>query len=188
MDSGTIWAIGLVALAVMISCGILARALHGVPEGWAIFGAVISAVGVVVSIAGLIIQHADAIRPSPGAEVQSTPSATSVTSASTGVAPSPGVTSLPANSPLRKRILAMDQVCADLGLSLHAWLPGQTSAISITGRIILAAGAAYTWSCTKNGPKLTRKQITQGCQIWYPDTKAYTWDSSNAYSWVCIKS
>jgi hypothetical protein len=90
------------------------------------------------------------------------------------------------NSPMRKKILSMDQVCGDLGLSQHAWLPGQASAQNITGRVILASGAAYTWSCSESGPKLTREQLTQGCQIWYLGTHAYTWDPNNAYSWVCI--
>jgi hypothetical protein len=100
--------------------------------------------------------------------------------------PFPGTTSLPTTSPLRQQILGMDQVCGDLGLSEHAWLPGQTSPTNITGRVILAPGAAYTWSCTENGPKLTRSQLTQGCQIWYSGTTAYTWDPNNAYAWVCI--
>jgi len=107
-------------------------------------------------------------------------------SQNTEAVPSSGVTSLPLSSSLRKQRVGMDQVCADFGLSQHAWLPGQVSATNLSGRVIYAQGAAYTWSCTKNGPKLTRDDITRGCQIWYPGTTAYTWDPNNAYSWVCV--
>ena len=80
----------------------------------------------------------------------------------------------------------MDNVCGDLGRSQYAWLPGQTAQRIYTGRVIFAPGAAYTWSCSKDGTKLTRDQITEGCHIWYPGTTAYTFDPNNAYSWVCI--
>jgi|SRR5580692_4326163 hypothetical protein len=99
---------------------------------------------------------------------------------------SPFTTSLPADSPLRKHILDIDQLCAALGISDHAWLPGQTSATDINHRVIVATDAAYTWSCSMNGETLTHEQLNRGCQTRYPGTQAYTMDPNNAYSWICI--
>jgi hypothetical protein len=98
-------------------------------------------------------------------------------------APSASASSVPSAT---NNILDMDEVCGYLGLSSNAWLPGQQSATDLTGRIIYAPNAAYTWSCTQDGPKLTQQQITQGCQIWYPGTTAYAQDPNNAYSWTCV--
>jgi hypothetical protein len=189
MPSGTIWAIVAIACIFTLIFSFLAIALQGVAERWAILGVIASVLGIVVGIAIAIIQHPNAINSQPSASSQSasppsTPSPPQ--SGQTEAAPSPGVTSLPASSPLRKQILGMDQVCGELGLSQHAWLPGQSSPTDLSGRVILAPDAAYTWSCTENGPKLTRDDMTRGCQIWYPGTKAYTLDPNDAYSWVCI--
>jgi eukaryotic-like serine/threonine-protein kinase len=120
--------------------------------------------------------------PSPSPSASSLPSP----SASPSSELPPGVISLPAGSPFRKNILDMDEVCSHLGLSQYAWLPGQVSATNISGRVIIGPGAAYTWSCSENGPVLTRDDITNGCQIWYPGTTAYTTDPNNAYAWVCV--
>lgn len=189
MSSGTIWAIVAIAGIFTLFFSLLAIALQGVAERWAILGVIASALGVMVGIAIPVIQHSSAVNSQPSASSQSAnPPSTlsSPQSQQAEAAPSPGVTSLPASSPLRKQILGMDQVCGDFGLSQHAWLPGQSSPIDLSGRVILAPNAAYTWSCTENGPKLTRDDISRGCQIWYPGTKAYTWDPNDAYSWVCI--
>ncbi len=190
MFSGTISAIIWTAVILFVIFGLLAIALDGKPERWAILGTVASVLAIVVSIAVAIIQDSREIHGNPSAgdrqsaNLPSGPSARHSKQAEP--APSPGVTSLPADSKLRKQIPGMDQICGDLGLSQHAWLPGQTSATNLSGRVIFAPGAAYTWSCTKNRPKLTRRDITHGCQIWYPGAKAYTWDPNSAYSWVCI--
>jgi hypothetical protein len=115
--------------------------------------------------------------PSP-AQAQGTsnaPPQTHVPSASASPVPS-----------VSNNILDMDEVCGYLGLSSNAWLPGQQSATDLTGRIIYAPNAAYTWSCSQDGPKLTQQQITQGCQIWYPGTTAYAQDPNDAYSWTCV--
>jgi hypothetical protein len=177
MTGGLIWTVVVVALVAFVACGVLAAALRGAAERWAIIGAILSAVSIVVAIAIARYQHPDNTSYSPSSEA--TPSRPYAS-------PSPGVTSLPAGSPLRKQILDMDQVCGHLGLSQHAWLPGQASVDDLSGRVILGSNAAYTWSCTENGPKLTRDNITQGCKIWYPGTTAYTLDPNDAYSWIYI--
>jgi hypothetical protein len=188
MSGRTIWEIAAIALLFALVFGLLAFVLHWMAERWAILSFIASVVAIVVTIAIAITQSSTAINSRSSANVHSVgpPSTLSPPQYQQKAAPSPGATSLPINSPLRKQILGIDQVCGDLGLSQHAWLPGQSSAIDLAGRVILAPDAAYTWSCTKNGPKLTRDDITRGCQIWYPGTKAFTWDPNNAYSWVCI--
>lgn len=80
----------------------------------------------------------------------------------------------------------MDDVCGELGYAPDAWLPGQTQANNIGGRVLHAPGAAYTWSCGKGGPTLSRDDVTKGCQMFKPGTKAYTYDPNYAYSWVCM--
>jgi hypothetical protein len=100
----------------------------------------------------------------------------------------PGVTRLAADSPLRDRVLIIDTLCERLGYpSNSGWLPGQTAPGDYSGRILSAPGAAYTWSCGSNGDKLTRDQLTVGCQQQYgnPNSAAYTFDPDYAYSWVC---
>lgn len=196
MFSGTVWAIVIVGLILAFAFTILAIALHRVAERWAILGAVASVVGAVASVLAIAVSIGIAtIQYSGGVNSQSSTSGQTANSApaipapqsqQAEAVPSPGVTSLSSNSPLRKQIPGMDQICGDLGLSQHAWLPGQTSATDLSSRVIFAPGAAYTWSCTESGSKLTRDNITRGCQIWYPGTKAYTWDPNSAYSWVCI--
>jgi hypothetical protein len=155
---------------IIISFVIIGLALRGSHELWAILGTIASILAIIVNI---VIASPQLVLPVPP-------------SRQAKAAPSPGVTSLPPSSPLRKRGPSIDELCGDLGLSQHAWLPGQTAATNLSGRVIWAPGAAYTWSCNKNGPKLRRDVITHGCYLLYPGTKAYTWDPNNAYSWVCI--
>jgi hypothetical protein len=179
MDKGLIWTAAVAFIVSSITCGVLALALRGVAERWAIIGVIVSIAGIVVAITLAGLPHSDGInsQKTSGEPTPYLPSGS----------PTPGVTSLPAGSPLRKQTLDMDQVCNDFGLSQHAWLPGQTSATNLTGRAIIAPNAAYTWSCNKNGRVLTRDEITLGCQISYPGTNAYTLDPNDAYSWICIK-
>jgi hypothetical protein len=151
----------------------------------------IAIVGVIIAVLAWQFPKRTA-SPGPG-----TPPATGVAgpgggvSAPTSSAPastaSPG-TSTAATPPAsfdENNILDMDEVCSYLGMSSNAWLPGQQAAGDLTGRVIYAPNAAYTWSCSQNGPILTRSQITQGCQIWYPGTTAYAQDANDAYSWIC---
>jgi hypothetical protein len=100
--------------------------------------------------------------------------------------PSPFVTKLPPNSPFRLQNPIMDQLCQSLGISRHAWLPGQESTTDYSGRVLTAANAAFTWSCSKDGPRITRVEVSGECQLQYPKTAAYTLDPDYAYSWVCI--
>lgn len=179
METGLIWTVALVTVISFVICGILAIALHGVAERWAIIGVIASIAGIVVAVATAVGQHTAGTNSNNASSDHSS-------SPPSAPPPSPGVTSLPATSPLRTRILDMDEVCSNLGLSQHAWLPGQDSATNISGRAILESGAAYAWSCTRSGPRLTRDDITHGCQIWYPGATAYTLDPDDAYSWVCI--
>ncbi|MEV3908677.1 J domain-containing protein [Streptomyces canus] len=65
------------------------------------------------------------------------------------------------------------------------WLPGQHSATDLTGRRIHAPRAAFTWSCGRNGPKLTQKDFDTACQDQYPRTTAEPGDRNDAYSWMC---
>ncbi|NEA65377.1 J domain-containing protein [Streptomyces sp. SID12488] len=65
------------------------------------------------------------------------------------------------------------------------WLPGQRSATDLTGRRIHAPRAAFTWSCGRNGPKLTQKDFDTACQDQYPRTTAEPGDRNDAYSWMC---
>jgi hypothetical protein len=178
MDKGAAWTATVVSLVSFAVCGFLALALRGTAERWAIIGVIVSIVGIVVAITTAEAPHSDDAnsQQAPGALNPYIPSAS----------PTPGVTSLPVESRLRNQILDMDEVCSDFGLSQHAWLPGQVSATGLTGRVIIARNAAYTWSCSKDGPVLTRDDITRGCQIWYAGTSAYTLDPNDAYSWVCI--
>jgi hypothetical protein len=179
MNDATLVMIAVVLAIASVAFALGARALKGQAERWAILGAVLTLVGTAISIIGILIQHSDAIHyGNPGA------------AQSVGSAPlssySSSVISLATNSPLRKRIPSMDDICGDLGQSRHAWLPGQKSPTNYTGRVIFAPNAAFTWSCTEGGPKLSPADITRGCQIWYSGSKARTWDRNNAYSWVCI--
>jgi hypothetical protein len=188
MTSAVVETIVVVAIMLAVLFGVLAVVLHGVAERWAIIGVVASIIGIIVGIDGAIVQHSDDVHGGDSVVVQS-PHVPAVPSGPRSPHPSPvpsaGATSLPGNSPLRKNILDMDKVCGDLRISRHAWLPGQSFATKVSGRVIVAPGAAYTWSCLKNGSYLTRKEITHGCQIWYPGTVAYTWNPNNAYSWIC---
>jgi hypothetical protein len=190
MFNGATLAIIWTAVILFFIFGFLAIVLRGTPERWAILGTIASVLAIVVSIAIAIIQDSKEMHGKPSAgdsqSAKSPPGPPALHSQQAKPAPSPGVTSLPAGSRLRRNILSMDQVCSNLGLSQHAWLPGQATSTNLSGRVIAGSGAAYTWSCTKNGPKLSRNDITRGCQIWYPGTRAYTWDPNNAYSWVCI--
>lgn len=88
----------------------------------------------------------------------------------------------------------MDGLCFQLGRGFHAWLPGQTEAWDGTkeGAAVLAArkirapGAAYTWSCTRDGEALTPADLTYSCATYYGDNYlAAVVDPDNAYSWVC---
>jgi hypothetical protein len=151
-----------------------AVALRGQAERWAILGLIVALLALFASIAGIVIQHEDAGRGRFGAAVQPNSTIPPGPTGSTGNPPLtqyPGVTSLPPDSPLRKKILSMDDVCGELGYSPHAWLPGQTVRDDYSGRVLHAPGAAFTWSCEKDGIRLTRDQITRGCQIWYSGTK-----------------
>jgi len=176
-------------LAIAAFFGALIFLLTGAKKKWEIFGAVISVITLMVSVAGILIQHSDSTHaniPSAGQPSRNSKAAGIPNAEHANPLPSSEVTTFPADSPSRKKILDMDEVCGSLGISQHAWLPGQSSALNIADRVILAPGTAYSWSCQHNGPKLTRAQITHGCQIWYPGTGAFTWDPNNAYSWVCI--
>jgi hypothetical protein len=103
-----------------------------------------------------------------------------------GAGASPFMTFLPADSPLRKQILDIDRLCAALGISDHAWLPGQRSANDINHRTIVAAGAAYTWSCSMNGRTLIHEQLNRGCRFSILVLKPIQWIQNDAYSWICI--
>jgi hypothetical protein len=189
MARDIIWGLAATAAVLIVIFGGLALALHGRAEKWAILGVCASVMGLMVGIGGIIVPYFQKTHTGKAPAAVSSHGSGSLGMPEAGQAnpiPSPAVTSLPYNSSLRKKILDMNEVCGDLGVSQHAWLPGQSSAQDIAGRVILAPGAAYTWSCEENGSRLTRAQITQGCQIWYPGTQAFTWDPNNAYSWVCI--
>src|SRR5260370_21455465 len=190
MNSAALVTITIFSVIVGIVLILVAVAVKGRDERWAILGAAISFAGTVVSIVGIVIQHSDAIHFGNLAPTQSASSSlysTRPSSAGSHSLPySSSTISLASNSPLRKRIPSMDDICGDLGQSNSAWLPGQASPTNYTGRVIFAPGAAFTWSCTEGGPKLTPAEITRGCQIWYPGSEARTWDPNNAYSWVCI--
>ena len=81
----------------------------------------------------------------------------------------------------------MEQVCQSLGYQPDAWVPGQTAPHSLDGRILYAPNQAYNWTCgAANSPRLTREQLTKGCQIWKTGSTAYTTDPNYAYSWVCL--
>jgi|SRR5579859_881250 len=190
MNSAALLTITTFSAIAFIVLVLTAVALKGQAERWAILGAVIAFAGTIVSIVGIVIQHNDAIHygnlahthPASSSSFSTRPSSTG----SHSLPNSSSSVSLAPNSPLRKRIPSMDDICGDLGQSNRAWLPGQTSPKNYAGRVIFAPGAAFTWSCTEGGPKLTPADITRGCQIWYPGSKARTWDPNNAYSWVCI--
>lgn len=188
MTTHTILIAFWVTLVLLVIFVVLATVLQGSPERWAIVCAIFTALGVIVSVVALF-----------NSEDSKSPTASPSTLHPGGGGggggtkanharplPLPGITSLPPKSPLRRQIVSMDQICANLGIASRAWLPGQESANNLAGRRILGRGTAYTWSCSRNGPKLTVAQITQGCQIWYPGKSAYTWDPSDAYSWVCL--
>ncbi len=81
----------------------------------------------------------------------------------------------------------MEDACERAGYPADAWIPGQTKPHSFAGRVLHATGQAYKWTCGSNkGPQLTREEITVACQVWAPDTQAYSWDPDFAYSWTCI--
>lgn len=95
------------------------------------------------------------------------------------------------DAPPQDNPLTVEEACKLLGYDMegkYAWLPGQTSAYSYDGRQVEAKGAAYTWSCTQDGPKLTQVDLSRACPKWYPNTTAYATDPDNAYSWVCRES
>lgn len=88
----------------------------------------------------------------------------------------------------------LDGLCHQLGRSSAAWLPGQVEAWDgtqetkavLTPRKILAPGAAYTWSCTRGGEKLTQAEINYNCATYYgTGYLAAVIDPDNAYTWVC---
>lgn len=113
----------------------------------------------------------------------------------TNPARTPGKRTVPTETSLatddRQDGPSIDSYCGSLGLAPHAWLPGQTTATapdgttSTEGRVLNAPDAAFTWSCTRSGRRLTRDDISQACQLTYPGTLATTWDRDFAYSWVC---
>ncbi|NJP90422.1 hypothetical protein HCN51_13325 [Nonomuraea sp. FMUSA5-5] len=108
---------------------------------------------------------------------------------SSGQKPSrPEVTHLPPDAAAWANVIGMEDVCRKLGreVGAYAWIPGQVSDSDYSDRKLYGKNIAYQWSCTKNGPKLTREDLTIGCQIWYPGTQAYTTDPDYAYSWRCI--
>jgi hypothetical protein len=187
MNSSELMAITVLSILVTVVFIVGAIALKGQAERWSILGVVVSFIGTGAAIIGLVIQHNDAVHF--GNTAPASPHSFSVRPSTAGARLSQNVSSaisLASNSPLRKRIPSMDDICGDLGQSTRAWLPGQTSPTNYTGRVIFAPEAAFTWSCKEGGPTLTPADITRGCQIWYPGSRARTWDPNSAYSWVCI--
>lgn len=134
-----------------------------------IAGVIVAVVGVVVTVISGIVAHIDS---TTGWAVENV--------ANDDV---PVETNLPV--PQRTDGPSMDAYCGSLGFAPHAWLPGQKSQSSLEGRIVNAEDAAFTWSCTQNGEKLTRDDITAACQLLFPRRQATTWNRDNAYSWVC---
>jgi hypothetical protein len=180
---------------------VVARKVHGHIEKWGILGFAGAIVGLIaatgIGITAIYVQHDDAVASKPPQASTSQGGQKPTASAVAGhdqaapAAPEPplqGVVSLPADSPLRQKLLTMEEVCRVLGQPTtgYAWLPGQVSGDSIVGRISQQHRAAATWSCTRNGPKITRDQMSAGCRSQYgPSYVAYTFDADDAYSWFC---
>jgi hypothetical protein len=97
----------------------------------------------------------------------------------------PTATSQPPESTVKG--LNLDQYCGSLGFDPQAWLPGQRGVDNLNGRVVSGPHAAYTWSCTRNGPKLTHAELNDACHMQWPGTKeAYTPNPNNAYDWRCV--
>jgi hypothetical protein len=127
--------LALIFATVALSCFVIA-ALRRKAGMLTIIGTILA---ISALIFGLVLAPHFAMKASASAERAHAEGSTNSASAAPG-RPYPGATSLPPNSPARDKTLSLDDLCANLGRSQHAWLPGQISSTNLAGRSSWLAG------------------------------------------------